>query len=324
MAALRRWFVCGVSTGLLALGTPATAAAIEWVVVGSPGNPSDPDLATQLCGAYEDPCGAVASYYRIGKYEVTNAQYAEFLNAVAADDANGLYDPDMGSLLTYGGITRSGSPGSYSYAVISGRADHPVNNVSWYSAARFANWLHNGQPTGAQGNATTENGAYVMPDPSARNSGASFFLPSENEWYKAAYYSGAGASYHDYPAASDTPIACSAATATPNSANCDDAVGDLVAVGSYTGSASPAGTYDQGGNVYEWNETDVFGDLGARANRGGALSYPAVFAGAAEKTDFVPIASHPFQGFRVAPEPGSVAMLFAGALGVALLGKLRR
>jgi hypothetical protein len=47
----------------------------------------------------------------------------------------------------------------------------PVNYVSFYDALRFANWLHNGQPTGAQGNATTEGGAYtIMPDGIAANS----------------------------------------------------------------------------------------------------------------------------------------------------------
>ncbi len=58
--------------------------------------------------------GAVAYEYRIGKYEVINAEYAEFLNAVAGTDTNALYNTNMGTAAdpSYGGITRSGSRGA--------------------------------------------------------------------------------------------------------------------------------------------------------------------------------------------------------------------
>jgi formylglycine-generating enzyme required for sulfatase activity len=308
----------------LAVARPATAIGIDWVFVGSPGNPSDPEVSTQKCGDYEQPCGAVAGTYLIGKYEVTNAQYAAFLNAVAVSDPNGLYTADMGLLASLGGITRTGSDGSYSYAVIAGRGDLPVNNVTWYSAVRFANWLHNGQPTGAQGLTTTEGGAYTLPIPPARNPGALYFLPTEDEWYKAAYYSGSGNTYFKYPAGSNTQTSCVGPTAAANSANCNDAVGDLVEVGSYPGTVSPFGTYDQGGNVYEWTETDVFGDLGARNSRGGSSSYAAIFTGAEERTDFFPTMVQSFQGFRVAPEPRGDWMLLAGALVLGLVSHRRR
>jgi hypothetical protein len=54
-----------------------------------------------------------------------------------------------------------------------------------------------------------------------------------------------------------------------NTANCDDAVGDLTNLGSYAGSSSPYGTFDQGGNVWEWNETIVADP--DRGLRGGAF-----------------------------------------------------
>ena len=70
-------------------------------------------------------------------------------------------------------------------------ANRPVNYVSFWDAARFANWLHNGQPTGPQGPGTTEGGAYHDVGNQTlfgRNAGAKFFIPTENEWYKAAYH----------------------------------------------------------------------------------------------------------------------------------------
>jgi formylglycine-generating enzyme required for sulfatase activity len=65
--------------------TPALAVTIDWVTVGLPGNMADEQTGF----------GAVDYTYRISKYEVTNAQYVEFLNAVAASDPNGLYNSEM-------------------------------------------------------------------------------------------------------------------------------------------------------------------------------------------------------------------------------------
>ena len=100
--------------------------------------------------------GSVARLYGIGRHEVTVRDYVAFLNAVAASDPNGLYLAGAGQ---HYGIARSGSDGSYAYTAIAGRARTPVNFVSLYDAMRFANWLHNGQPEGAQDAATTEDGA---------------------------------------------------------------------------------------------------------------------------------------------------------------------
>src|SRR5690606_8110021 len=140
----------------LALAGPAGAVTLDWVVIGAPGNAPDTE---SNCGVAS--CGSVPYRYAIGRLEVTNEQYAAFLNAVAADDPNGLYTPAMGSDAR-GGIVRTGAPGSYAYAVKIGREDDPVVFVSLWDAMRFANWLHNGQPTGPQGPGTTEDGAYEL------------------------------------------------------------------------------------------------------------------------------------------------------------------
>jgi len=284
---------------------PAHAqVSIEWVTVGDPRNTCD--------GQSQGCFGAVNYAYWIGKYETTNAQYAAFLNAVAADDFNGLYDTHMAnpnpcSLVDrcYGGITRSGSPGSYTYSAIPGRENMPVNHVSWYDALRFANWMHNGQPTGAQDSTTTEDGAYALCGERCmvrRRVGAKVRLPTEAEWYKAAYYDPGSASYFDYPAGSDTMTTCALPGATANTANCGypiPAVGDFTDVGSYTGSASPYGTFDQGGNIYEWNETKVAD--ASRGVRGGTFQlYPNQLAASSRPMNNVPWLKFFNVGFRVA------------------------
>lgn len=133
--------------------------------------------------------GAVNYVYQISKYPITQSQYVEFLNAVAASDNYGLYNTNMASDLR-GGINRSSVAGSYVYSVRADMGNKPVNFVNWFSCARYCNWLHNGRPSGAQNAGTTENGAYSISGTSAvKLSGASYWIPTENEWYKAAYYS---------------------------------------------------------------------------------------------------------------------------------------
>ena len=194
----------------------------------------------------------MSSTYRIARHEVTNAQYAEFLNAVAASDPNNLYVASMD-------ITRSGSSGSFTYAADAGAENQPVVLVSWFDSARFANWMHNGQGMGS-----TETGAYDMTIPTpVRLAGATVFLPSENEWYKAAYHDPRGSAaagppgddnYWLYPTQSDTPPTAEAPPGGANSANFDHAVFDVTDVGAYTGTTSFYGAFDMGGNVREWNE----------------------------------------------------------------------
>jgi len=190
--------------------TDVFARLPEWVSVANPGNPADVDPPDANCGAGSDqPCGAVAYSFQIGKYEVTNAQYAAYLNAVAATDTHELYNGGMD-------IARGGNPGSYVYSVSSSLANQPVNYVTWYDALRFANWLHNGEPSGVQSTATTEDGAYTFTGATtvgARNADARFALPSEDEWYKAAYFDPASTGWFEYPAGSDSPTICSAPTA---------------------------------------------------------------------------------------------------------------
>src|SRR5436853_1710357 len=127
---------CGVLLALFA--ADVQAVTMSWSPVGNPGNANDPATGNLY--------GGVGYNYNIGTYEVTVGQYTAFLNAVAATDTYSLYNPSMASDVHIAGISQSCTP-NCTYNVI-GSPNHPVTYVSWGDAARFANWVHNGQPTG--------------------------------------------------------------------------------------------------------------------------------------------------------------------------------
>jgi formylglycine-generating enzyme required for sulfatase activity len=269
---------------VLAAAPVIAEVEFQWVTIREPGNPADP-----LTGF-----GSVAYEYQIATTEVSNAQYAEFLNRVAATDPNGLYSSLMLDAAA-GGIVRSGASGTYSYSVVPGREHYPVTGISFFDAMRFVNWLHNGQGVGG-----TESGAYTIASglSEVRSPGARYFLPSENEWYKAAFFQpvalgGDVDSYWAYPTSRNSrPVAGVDATFA-------NMPGGTSPVATY--SPNYFGLYDMGGNVWEWNEAVIAGT--GRGRRGGTwdqivdqlsssppmLSNPNLGEG-----------SFPVRGFRVA------------------------
>jgi formylglycine-generating enzyme len=275
---------------------PSGQTSLQFVLVGNAGNPSDPTSG----GLY----GGVPNIYNMGKYNVTVAQYTTFLNAVATTDTYALYNPMMAARANSAGITRSGSSGSYVYSPI-GSANQPIAYVSWGDTARFANWLTNGQPTGMQGPGTTETGSYTLNGAATddalgavtRNATARYVIPTENEWYKAAYYdpTKGGTNYWLYPMRTDNlPFsAMPPGNGAPNAAQAgnfylDDKTANsfdngyaltgsivpdfnqnyLTDVGAYTAAGSYYGTFDQGDDLSSWDETIVTGIK--RGQRGGS------------------------------------------------------
>lgn len=272
------------------------SVTINWAPVGNPGNAADPATGSLY--------GAVPYAYNIDAYDVTNSQYVEFLNAKDANGANplGLYNSNM-SNATFGGINyNAGNANGNKYSVMSGDGNHPVNFVTWFDAARFANWLNNGQ-----GNGDTESGAYTLlggtPTPSngnsiTRNAGATVFLPSESEWYKAAYYNPATSSYFQYPTSSNTAPTASGPIGATNSANYNNAVANLTDVGAYIGTTSPYGAFDMGGNVYQWNDALI--SSSSRRLRGAAFSFNSFFLLSSFPISPTLASESNFLGFRVA------------------------
>jgi formylglycine-generating enzyme len=332
----------------LLFSVAAHAVTIDMVTVGNAGNANDP--------ATGDLYGGVAYDYQIGKYDVTIGQYTDFLNAVAKTDTYSLYTASMGTRRNNRGISQTGVSGSYSYSVIGpdgvvngqSGANRPITFVSWFDSARFANWLANGQPTGAQNSTTTENGAYNLNGASgtapARNvtnpntgSTPTYVIPTENEWYKAAYYSpvlnsGSGG-YYTYATQSNADPGNIIGSGS-NQANYDNGVFSvtqsasysaiqnyLTDVGAFTNSASFYGTFDQSGNVFQWNDLD--GTPGSsRGLRGGFWDFDASFLSSSFRYSNDPSFDTQAFGFRLAspvavPEPSTWVM---GAVGLACGG----
>ena len=279
-----------------------------------------------------DGQGSVLYPYSIQNSEVTNAEYRDFLEAIASVlDPSGLYSELMASD-PRGGITREGTAGDYVYLVKANMGNKPVSFVSWLDAARYVNWLENGSPQGAQDETTTEAGSYDLtgagdPATSAVRQG-SWSLPTEDEWYKAAYHdpSQGEGFYWKYPTREDEPgpqlaqadgvgdvvnaglVANHAAGAVWNGQ-----AGNVTTVGPDWGSGLPRGagspsfygTYDQGGNVIEWL-TDL--EEGSRVARGGsflegrlAMATTADDEGSQTREDLLwdPVTESAELGFRV-------------------------
>ena len=308
---------------LLALSADASAVPMSWSAVGNPGNAADP--ATGF--------GRVDYAFKIGTYEVTNNQYSAFLNAVARVDTYGLYNTDM-SGDTSGGITRANASGNFAYAVKAGRGEMPVNFVSWGDAARFSNWLQNGQPTGAQTAATTEGGSYSLNGATSntdllavtRTPNAQFVIPTENEWYKAAYYDPYLSTYHQFATRTDDIPSNSYGDLGNNATYWRSGFTKpntfVTDVGHFSASVGPYGTYDQDGNVSEWNETLV--DINIRGVRGGAWSTAYGDLMSTLRSAGSPTYEAASVGFREAnvPEPSTFALAAFGF--IALAWRLRR
>ncbi len=341
-----------VTVTVATAATPAFAQPVnyELVPVGNPGNAAD-----------TTGYGAVAYEYQIGKYEVTIGQYAAFLNAVAKSDPYGLWASSMGPELDWStgghrtGIQREGVSGSFSYSTVGpfgnsyGQStnNRPISFLTWFNSARFANWMANGKPSGPQGPSTTENGAYFIngavdgitvpkntENPNTGNR-PTFWIPDENEWYKAAYFdpsTGEGGTYWTYATQSNlTPgnvlggavnqanfrrvnvYSVSQQATTVSGQNY------LSDVGSFTNSASFYGTFDQTGNVWEnldpdaYTEVNVFRggcwqDNDGFLNAGNGLTKFGRGAAVASSTGYA-------AGLRLAalvPEPSTYAMALAG------------
>jgi len=281
-------------------GTSGNEFTIDFVNIGNTGNAAD----TTSYGAV--PYEYRASIYDISKNDITKATASGMANVTAGAWSN----------------------------------NQPAANISWYEAAAFVNFLNtNSGKTAAYNLTFTTNWNMALWSSEQawtaggtnlyRNKNAFYFLPSENEWYKAAYYNAAGTNYFVYPTGSDT-----APTAVASGTNSGTAVyAQLFEQGpsgvDVAGGLSPYGTMGQGGNVWEWNESAFDGDNSSssedRAIRGGGWFYSEFFLRSSGRFNFAPKSESSDVGFRVAsvPEPSIYALLLMAGAGW-LLWKRRK
>jgi len=259
---------------------------IDFVTISHAGNGTDP--------ATENLYGAVGYNYRIGKYEVTNAQWDAFTDAAGAPTGNPSTAYDKTAYYT--------------------DAQQPTNYVSWYEAAQFCNYLTSGDKSlgayqlGIDGSITVNRDAAILAY------GTVYVIPTENEWYKAAYYKPDDSGYSIYANGTNTDPVAGLET------NYDRAIigGQPWDVG--TGTSEQNGTFDMMGNEWEWTETSIDSN---RVQRGGAHDYNVECLRSSYWTSDGPDGEGSNAGFRIAeiPEPASAVIL---ALGMFLIASKRK
>lgn len=228
------------------------------------------------------------SAFRMSKYEITNAQYAAFLNAKSIGN-NGLYAAGVypTQVLIY-----TTSSGSYDWGLhytnsqwvpVAGCETMPVINVTWYGATEFATYVGGTLPTEAQWEYACRAGTTTP-----FNTGN--FLTNQQANYNWAYpYNGGTNTVTTYPGKTQT-------------------------VGTYA--ANALGLCDMHGNVWEWC-SDWFGPYPSTAQtnptgavtgsccviRGGSWYSDARDCRSAYRDGFYPNSSTDNIGFRVVLVP---------------------
>jgi len=288
-------------------GNGANEFTMEFVPIGNPGNAADTT-------GNPNPAGSVAYTYNLAKYEVSR-------DMITKANSAGNLGITLQDMTSYGG----------------NGANKPATGVSWLEAATYVNWLNTSTGNtaaykfvGGTFQLWSSTDAGYNANNQFRNSNAKFWLPSTDDWYKAAYGNRDG-TWNNYPTGSDNaPTAVASGTAASTAAynqSFPTGPADITSAGGL----SPWGTMGQGGNVQEWIETAVDGINNTasenREQRGGSWGLTSAWLGAsARNTTGSPTAEFLNTGFRVAsvPEPSSLSFLLIGVAGVASRRLLKR
>ena len=235
--------------GTITFGSGGNTINMEFVTIGNPNNTADTT-------GTPNPAGRVTYTYDIGKFEVSRDMITKF-------NASQSLQISLEDMTSFGG----------------NGANKPATGISWNEAAHFVNWLNTSTGnqaaykfapgSGANDNISlwTSGDAGYDVNNKYRNSLAKYFLPSYNEWYKAAYYNPTNSTYYDYANGSNTAPSAVASGNLNDTAVYRQSFGQGPADVNLAGGLSPYGVMGLGGNVYEWEESS--GDL---ANSSGSSS----------------------------------------------------
>ena len=267
--------VVGLSLlGAVSFGqSPPPSYGIDFVTVGAPGNPAydGPDPNGNTIGH-----GSVPYEFRIGRTEITTAQYLEFYNTFAGTASPPPYFNALGPVF-WGARRDLSYPGPGVHYALRPAPDAgmlPVGGLGWFDAALYCNWLQNGKQSDP---ASLLLGAYdtslwnIPWIPGGPNTpwshlpGAQYWIPTLDESLKAAHYDanryGPGqGGWWLYKNRSDQP-----GTPGPPGVGTTSAGYQLpdwgewdIPLGAYPQSQSPWGLLDTSGGAQEWTGTERY------------------------------------------------------------------
>jgi formylglycine-generating enzyme required for sulfatase activity len=298
---------------------------MDFVTIGNPGNAADTTGAP-------NPAGSVGRTFDINTFEVSRGM-------IEAYNANpGVVAITMQDMSDGAGGSNNGGNG----------VDRPATGITWNEAARFVNWLNIQKgfaPAYKYANSTiTTNLTPWTPNDTLdydplnpyRSKRSNFFLPSFNEWYKAAYHS-PGGTYFDYANGKNTAPGAVASGDTADTAVYGQPNSQGPADVNNAGGLSPYGVMGLGGNVFEWEESssNLANNDGTlnRGFRGGSWIQPATNMLSSSRSTTTPNSEDNELGFRVAsynsdavvPEPSMmvIGMVF-GLGGLAAKRRLKK
>ena len=324
------WMAAGVAAAPARGDVPPPDYDFQWANITDLNNPAYPGGPPFNVNAGR---GSVSYGYRISKLEITTQQWADFLNMALRQGVNITSGPALKP--AFWGASQSGSQFTVTNAL------QPVIGLNWRAGAYYCNWLNNGKQ---ESWASCQSGAYdastfgdlpdtTFTDQTTRSPGAKFWIPSLDEWLKAAHYDpakGGAGGWWSYPYRSDSAPVTGVPGAGSTSAGLDlPNFGEFkIPLGSYTGAVSAYGLWDLSGGSSEWNE-ETRGSINGRPS---ARRADGSFAGDTGGTllDHIqnmtsdnPYAGS-FYGFRIAgqiPAPSVVTVAFVGSAGFLFRGR---
>ncbi len=257
-------------------------SGVDFVRVGAVGNA--PWMGNGTSGDIAIGRGSVGYEYSIGRFEITTAQWAEFMNA-AFDRPASEWTPHVSPPSRWGGVAATPTaPGGLRWTVPAGNEMLPVGGISWRTAAIYCNWLSNGKSTdvsafrsGAYDVATFLDNGNGFSDQVTHSANAQYWIPTWDEWIKAAHYdpNRFGPGQPGYWIASNT-LGHLASAGPPGVGEANYGFvspnPSLIPLGAYPGVTSAWGLLDTAGGTSEWTE-QVFFSLGQPAERGYEGSY---------------------------------------------------